>query len=136
MEEIETKPLKMNVFVKKNNTVDIPVWVWVDKDGNVDASHTKSEIPKNTEYDELKFVFRRPTYQDSTGIIRGAMSANESGNMDVSAFQDAVLRSQLVDWDVKDEEGIAVPVNVGTVNELQPSVARAAVSGYLSKVKI
>jgi hypothetical protein len=126
----------MDIFVKRNNTIDIPVWAWVDKDDNIDASHVKSEIPKNTEPEPMMFTFRRPTYQDSTGIIREALAAGEAANMDVAAFQDTVLRSQLVDWDIKDEENNPVPVNVSTVNELQPAIARAAVSGYLAKVKI
>jgi hypothetical protein len=126
----------MNIFVKKSNTVAIPVFCWTDKDQNVEASHVKSDVPEGSESTTLTFTFRRPCYQDSTGILRQALSAGERGGVDVAVFQDLVLRNQLAGWDIKDEEDKEVAVNPMTVNELSPAVARAAVAGYLEKVKI
>jgi hypothetical protein len=125
----------MNIFVKKTDTVEVLVYVWVDKEGNVDATHIKDEVPKDTEIKEIKFNLRRPSYLDSTGILRQASTSSDR-SLDVAAFQDVVLRNQIDSWDIKDDAGKSVPLNVMTVNELQPTVARAAVNGYLAKVKI
>ncbi len=123
----------MNLFVKKTDTINIPVFVWEDSDF-VEASATKSDIPKDKESQSCSFTFRLPSHADSTGILRQALSAGKD-NLDVSVFQDLVLLNRLVSWDIK-ENGEAVPVTAITIGELQPSIARAAVGGYLSKVRI
>lgn len=127
----------MQMFVKKNSRIDIDVFAWEDERGNVDATHDRAQVPdKVTKMETLIFTFRRPTYQDSTAIMRQAKVSGE-GSMDIADFQDTVLRTLLVDWNLKDEEGQAVSVrSAHAVNSLQPAIARAACAGCLEKVSL
>ena len=56
--------------------------------------------------------------------------------MDVTDLQEAVLRTLLVGWDLKDDNDKPLSVTAGNVNSLAPAIARAAAAGCLSKIKL
>ena len=131
----------MDIFVTKNSEVKVNVFVWTEGD-TVSASNLEEEIPKNVETKVVKFVFRRPTYKDSSRIMRKAKINNvgisEQGSssnlsVDVVGMQDEMLRSQLVKIIY---DGKEVPANSETVDNLEPAVARAAISAVFDKVGI
>ena len=125
----------MQMFVKKNDRIDVEVFVWQDERGNVEATHDKSTVPEKTENVETTtFTFRRPTYLDSVTIMR--QSNLREGGMNLADFQDSVLRTLLVDWNLKDDGDKDVSMRSVQVNNLQPAIARAACSGFLEKVNL
>ena len=126
----------MQMFVKKNTKVEVDVYVWEDEHGNVDATHDKALVPEKIEKVEtISFTFRKPTYQDSTSILRQSNIRNEN-EIDFAEFQDVVLRTLLIDWNLKDDQGQPVSVRGQAVSNLQPAIARAAVAGCLEKVNL
>ena len=127
----------MKFLVNKTDNVKVKVYCW-EADGDIEATHIKSEIPKNMETEDLEFVFRKPGYADSNIIIRNSnfKMEGEDTTLNVTSFQENVLRVLLIDWDMKDEEGEKVAVNTVSLNNLVPNIARAAVSGALDKIKI
>lgn len=127
----------MKFLVDRSDTIEVKVFCY-DEDGNVEATSVKSDVPKNVEVvEELRFTFRKPGYGDSNVIIRNSKFGFESENMtaDINIFQDTVLRTLLVDWNLKDEEGKSISLNSANIGNLIPSIARAAVSGVMEKIK-
>lgn len=127
----------MELFVKKNSKFDVEVYIWEDPNGNVDATHDKTLIPAKANPETLVFTFRRPTYLDSTTIMKQSNVKGTAENMDLANFQEIVLKTLLSDWNLKDEDGNPVPIRGGqAVNNLQPAIARAACAGCLEKVTL
>ena len=126
----------MNIFIKKTDIVNIPVWTWLDTDDNIEATDVESEVPNGKEAKVLNLKMRRVSYLDSTTILRQAIAAGKNETPDATVFQEMLFRNQLSGWDIVDDNGAPVPVNATTINELSPAIARAATNGYLSKVKI
>lgn len=129
----------MQLLVTKSDNIDVTIYCW-EVDGTVEASHDKNEVPREDgkEVEKVKFTFRKPGYADSNIIIRNAdFKVGDEGNtVNFLSFQESVLRALWIDWDRKDDNGDKIPVNSVTINNLIPSVARAAVSGVLDKIRI
>ena len=127
----------MKLLVNKTDNVKVIVYCY-EVDGEIEATHIKSEVPKDKEPQEVEFVFRKPGYADSNIIIRNSSFKidGEDTTLNVTSFQDNILRALLIDWDLKDEEGQKVAVNTISINNLIPTVARSAVSGVLDKIRI
>jgi len=130
----------MDMFVKRSDKFNVEVYVWEDADGEIQATQDKSQVPDRVEEVEtVKFVFRRPNYQDSNSIAHSAKikrAIDGETDADIIEFQDTVLRTLLIDWDLKDKEGQSVPTRIVHINNLQPAIARAAVAGCLQKISI
>ena len=129
----------MKLFVNKSDSVSVRVYCW-EKDGEVEASCLKTDVPQEhiEVVEQVDFTFRKPSYADSNIIIRNSdiKAGGEEMQINVQVFQEQILRALLIDWTIKNEEGNRVPVNNVSINNLLPSVARAAVAGALEKIKI
>ncbi len=125
------------VLVSRTDNVKVKVYCW-EADGSIEATHIKSEIPKDVKTEEVEFVFRKPGYADSNIIIRNSnfKMEGEENSASIVSFQENVLRTLLVDWDLKDEEDQKIAVNTISVNNLVPAVARSAISAILDKIRI
>lgn len=127
----------MKLMVSKHDNIAIKVFCW-EQDGEVEASHQKSDVPQNVDVVEIvEFIFRKPNYADSNVIIRNSnlKTEGEETSLNVTAFQEQILKSLLVDWDMKDDEENKIPVNAMNINNLIPAVARASVAGCLDRIK-
>lgn len=125
--------MPIEMFVKKNSIIHIDVYVY-EVNGNVEATHEKSEIPKDTETEIVGFDFRQANYADSNKVLKQLQVKQDM--IDYGALQSVVLHSLLSDWTFTDESGKKIKVTEQTVNSLQPAVARAAAVAYLSKVNL
>lgn len=127
----------MKLLVDKADNVKVTVYCW-ESDGDIEASHLKSEVADTQGMKTVDFTFKKPSYADSNTIIKnaGLTMDGEDTRLDATAFQDQVLRSLLIDWSITDDEGEPVSVNTLSINNLVPSVARAAVTGVLDKIRI
>lgn len=123
----------MNIFVKSDDHVDVDVFAWespVKKD--IMATETESEVPEDVQAQIIKCVFRRPNYQDSNAILRTASMASDK-SPDLMAFQDAIIRSLLLEVHYGDEVS---DMRQQKISSLHPNIARAAVAGVLNKITI
>lgn len=133
----------MDLFVKNDSTVEVEVFVF-EQDGQVLAVADQSELPKEEklEVKTIKFVFRKPCYQDSVNIltrsqVKNSLPTEENPvRIDANNFNSAILFVLLKDWDITNEKGEKIAVSVKSINTLQPTIARAAVAGCLQKVSI
>lgn len=128
----------MKLLINRTDTVEVMVYCW-EQDKEVEASHQKTDVPQNIDVcQQVEFVFRKPGYADSNVIIRNSnfKLEGEETTLNVTAFQEQILRTLLMDWDLKDDNDEKIPMNNVNVNNLLPSVARAAVAGVLEKVRI
>lgn len=128
----------MQLLVSRSDNVKVMVYCW-EENGEIEASHLKTDVPQDiTVCEQVEFSFRKPGYADSNVIIRNSnfKIEGEDTTLNVTSFQDQVLRSLLVDWTMKDENEQRIPVNNANINNLVPNVARAAVAGVLEKIRI
>lgn len=127
----------LNLLVSKTDNVTVKVFCW-SADGDIEATHVKSEVPKDVEMEEVEFIFRKPGYADSNIIIQNSNLKMEGDDTALNAvsFQNNVLRTLLVDWTLKNEEGQKIAVNTMSLNNLVPNVARSAVNSVLDKIRI
>ena len=123
-------------FVKKGAKLHVSVHVWENEDGELDASHNSTQVPEDMEAEKVNFTFRKPNYADSNMIIQQSQADVTQGSIDVTSFQNVILRSLLIDWSLTDEQGQKVAVNVANIDELEPTVARAAVAAVLEKIRL
>ncbi len=126
--------MSIRMFVKKD-TIPIPVWVY-EVDGNVEATHDKDDVPDSAETSQVNFIFRKANFADSNKILRQVQSSDPDAPIDVAGFQELVLRELLFDWDLKDDNGGKVAINRSTIDSLEPTVARAAAAGIMTKIRI
>jgi len=128
----------MQLLVNRSDNVKVTVYCW-EQDGEVEASHQKTDAPQDVSaVEQVEFSFRKPSYADSNVIIRNSnfKTEGEETSLNVTSFQEQVLRSLLVDWTLKDDDGSKIPMNNVNLSNLLPSVARAAVAGVLDKIRI
>jgi len=126
----------MNIFVKKNDIIKVEVFIWEESD-KIQATSDKIEVPKSQDFEVLTFDFRRPNYADWKTIIEAAQTGGNTGvevSLNVTKFQDQVLRSLLKDWDLKNAEGEKVSYSLRNLESLETQIAVAAAAGILSKV--
>lgn len=127
----------LNLLVSKTDNVTVKIYCY-EQDGEIEATHIKSEVPKDVEMEEVEFIFRKPGYADSNMIIQNSnfKMDGEETTLNVTSFQNNVLRSLLIDSSLKDEEGQKIAINTLTINALVPAVARSAVNAILEKIRI
>lgn len=127
----------MKLFVSKSDRIEIEVFVY-ESDKIIEAVIDKNEIPKEVEPQILKFVFRKPSYEDSRAIFSASQinSGGEDIRVDPIALQNSVLKRLLVDWNIKNDDGTPVECNAKAISSLLPSIARAAAAGILAQGQI
>lgn len=118
-------------FVNANDEIKVEVYAW-ETNGDIAATHDKSQVPEDADAEVVGFTFRKPNYSDTTRFMQVAQIGGE--NPDVAGFQDIVLRSLLKDWTLTDNDGKKVPIKANTVNKLESAVAMAATAGCLEKM--
>jgi len=124
----------MDIFVKPQDDIEVEVYAWEDKEnGNLTASNEASDAPKDVEVQIVKCRFRKPTYQDSNTILRTASITGTTSQPDVMSFQDAVIRSLLLEVTFNGE---TTDMRQAKINSLNPHIARAAVAAVLLKVSL
>lgn len=132
----------MRLLVTKSDTIEVTVYCWENAENAVEASNLKEDVPQDIEVcEKVLFTFRKPGYQDSNVIIRNSSlrpgtGTEDNATLNVQAFQEQILRTLLIEWDMKDDDDKHIPMNNISVNNLMPSVARAAVTGVLDKITL
>lgn len=125
-----------NMFVKKTDFINIKVYVW-ETDTGVDATNEKGQIPKDKDVTEVNFKFKRPSYDDSRKIMSVAnVDSEQNIQVDPTEFQDRILKNLLKEWDIKDENENIIPCTSKHINNLEPVIARSAVSGIMDVIEL
>jgi hypothetical protein len=125
----------MNIFVKNTDQVEVEVYAWEDpENGDLIASNDEKDVPARVEAQIVKCYFRRPNYQDSNAILRSAsITGQANATPDLMSFQDAIIRTLLLEVKFGDE---TTDMRQVKINTLHPSIARAAVAGVLLKITV
>jgi len=134
--------MSLNLFVDKNDTFDIEIYVFNNESEELTATADVKEIPPDTKPETLKFTFRRASYKDTIDITSSSVSANFSSDLtsdfriDPTKWQDVVLRKLLVSWNLMDSEGKPKPLTQDNINQLNPSIARVVSAEATIKIKM
>lgn len=138
--------IKNKLFVSKEDTVDVTLYVGVNKNDEIIASHKKEEILENkglaTKEEDLFEVvlkFRKPNYKDDMDIISDSVTqkldlTGESVSINPAVVRYSRLTQLLVDWDLTDDDGKKVKVNIENINNLSPTLANAILGAMEDKV--
>jgi hypothetical protein len=123
----------MELFVKKSEKISVDIWAW-EVDGNLQASPDEKDAPPDIEPEpkRLKFVFRKPSYRDSNYIL-GAAEIKSENDVNPIAFNDAVIRTLLLEMHDGDE---VYQMTAQRLSELNPVLTRAAIAGIMGKIAI
>lgn len=123
----------MNIFVKDNDVIKIPVCICPSKKdrSSLYIDTTKEELEKQ-ENDDINFedmktnnvYFRFPNYADSTKILEDSVFSNgEEVKINVSAARRVKLTTLLRDWDFVDDNGDKIEANTDNLYKMNPIVA-------------
>ena len=132
--------MSLSFFVDKNSKIEIDVYAWESKEGELVASVDAKDVPvdQTEAAKSVKFTFRRPGYKDSVEITGNSMSTNVKGDLQVDfvKLQDNAFRTLLTDWSLTDDEGKKVPLSTSKVDTIAPEIARSVATELLGKVNI
>ena len=129
--------IKNKLFIDKEDTISVILYVGITKKDEIIASHDKQSLMdekdlKTTEEElfEFSLKFRRPTYKDDMEIISDSViqkldTSGESVSINPALVRYSRLNQLLVDWDLTDDDGRKIKVNLENINNLTPSLANA-----------
>ena len=138
--------IKNKLFVDKEETINVTLYVGVNKKEDLVASHKKEEVleekdivTKEEDLFEVVLKFRRPNYKDDMEIISDSVTqkldmSGESVSINPALVRYSRLNQLLVDWDLTDDEGKKIKVNIDNINNLSPSLANAILNAMDAKV--
>lgn len=115
----------MNIFVSKEDQVEVPVYVWEEN------SKVEAGLENKDGATKYVFIFRKPNFQDSTRIL--SRSQRAEGDANVAVFQDSVFRTLLLKINSQTD---AFTASETVINDLDPVVARSALGGLLNRISI
>lgn len=123
----------MSIFVKKTDYINIDVYAY-DKNGETEATSDKTTVSPETKLDVLSFKFRKPSYQDNRTILNSAKQYSDNTKIDPFVFQDSILRTLLVDWNLTDDNGEKLEYKFSLINELNPAIIRVVMEILFTKI--
>jgi len=116
----------------------VSVFVY-EENGKVNASADKKDVPEEVVSETVKLTFRYPGHKDSVNIMKGtslSVTGDETASLDFITMQDKIVRTLLVDWDLKDENGERVLMSTENLDQLNSAIVRAAVTKALEEISI
>ena len=117
--------MPIQVFVNDQDVIPIKVWAYKQKEA-VFLVDTEEEVPKSVPKEDRQFIqmdFRRPSYADSMMILDGIDISNMIPGSRSMVIHDRILRSLLVDWNVKEGDKKA-EINDTNLNKLNTDIIR------------
>lgn len=116
--------------VKKNARGQRQFRILTEKEAQAMAPQ---EEGKEKHYEILETKWRPQTWQTNNSLLKNSMTYNKvsgASELDWSAYQQNVFKYCLQSWNVKDEQGNAVPPSPENVGMLPSNIARALIQKY------
>ncbi len=123
------------LFVTKKDTFKLTVLF--TKDGEMSISRVEDVIEvERPNWGSFSIDFNMPDYGTSKSIMRNSVEF-EGGQsvLNMGAFNNALLLSLAKKWDLKDEKGETVPLDISKLNELRPDIARLFIQLLIEKLQ-
>lgn len=129
------------LIINKDDKIRVTVYLGVDKDKAILASHKKKEVldmdgleTPEEELLEVNFTFRRPAYIDDINIISQSVSqkvdaTGESFSINPAAIKYSRFVQLFEDWDLTDSNGEKIEPSEENVDNMHPVLANAALEG-------
>jgi len=112
------------LFVTKDDNFTLTVYF--TKDGTLKVSREK-DIPENEkeQWEKFDIEFTLPDYGTSKGIMRASVEYMGNGQvLNVGQFNNALLCSMARKWNLVDDDGKEIPLDLQKLNELRPDITR------------
>ncbi len=115
------------LFVTKEDTFSLAILY--TKEGEMKVSKVEDVKPEEMEkWDKFEVEFILPDFGTAKGIMRNSMeSENGRSFLNIGLFNNALLISLARKWNLKDDNGNEIPLDMTKLNELRPDIARAFV---------
>ena len=128
--------MSISVFVDPSDTIDLVLYAY-EKKGEEIFTFDKSEIPPDTEVEQLEFSFRKPDHKASAYITSSSLTINAVGeaSIDSSKMQDTLFKTLLTKWNLKENDKI-VEITTARIDNLNPNIVRSVASELIGKVSI
>ena len=108
------------LFVTKDDTFTLKVLY--TKDGTMKVSKEADVPEKEREaWDKFEVEFVLPDFGTAKGIMRAAL---DNDKVNIGQFNNALLCSLARKWNLLDEEGKEIPLDLSKLNELRPDITR------------
>lgn len=139
--------MRKSILVKDNELLTIIIYFTVitNKFGVrhykiLQEDEAKILIAKNdANVDSLTTKWIVPTWNSSSHVLRSSTFWNPTENtnrLDWSKYQENVFRTCLREWDIMDDNGEYLPVNMENIGSLPKDVAYALLDAYEKSVSI
>ena len=128
--------MAINIFVDPSKTVDIVLYAY-EKDDETLFTLNDSEIPPDTEVEQLKFSFRRPDHKASNHITSLSLQVDSQGeaSIDSSKMQDTLFKTLLTKWSLKENDK-PIEITNARIDSLDPNIVRMVATELMGKVPI
>lgn len=115
----------MGLFIDKNN-INNGIVYYYEKDSKIVIIDNTKKV-NDYEVKVINFRYRPLSFKDQNHIQKKAISVNNSGQivLDSGVLRREKMLSQLISWDIKDDNGKDVPVNADNIDSLDNTVATA-----------
>jgi hypothetical protein len=128
--------MKMSrLFVTKDDTFTLSILY--SKEGELKVSRVeavaKEEIAKWEQFD-IEFIL--PDFGTAKGIMRNSTDHDGGRSfLNIGMFNNAILISLARKWNLKDDDGKDIPIDMSKLNELRPDIARLFVELLAEKLQ-
>jgi hypothetical protein len=108
------------LFVTKDDAFTLKVLF--TKDGTMKVSKEADVPEKEREvWEKFEVEFVLPDFGTAKGIMRAAL---DNDKVNIGQFNNALLCSLARKWNLLDEEGKEIPLDLSKLNELRPDITR------------
>jgi hypothetical protein len=123
----------MSIFVDRKTT-QITLR-YVEEDGKVRV--LRGDAKKDGEV-SVTFEFRKPSWGDTRKIMGSSAKVDGEGNatIDTYKFMDATLKTLMVDWDIKGEDGKKATLDGNGIDELPFEIVGALFEIVSEKIQM
>ena len=113
------------LFVTNSDTFTLAVMY--TKEGDFKVSIESDIKPEDLDkWEKFEIEFNSPDFGTAKAIMRNSTDySNGSHVLNVSAFNNALLTALSRKWNLKDEDGKEIPIDLQKLNELRPDIVRA-----------
>lgn len=115
------------LFVTKDDNFTLTLYF--TKDGALKVAREK-DVPETEkdQWEKFEVEFSLPDYGTAKGIMRASVDNMGNGQtLNVGQFNNALLCSMARKWNLVDDDGKEIPLDLQKLNELRPDITRLLV---------
>lgn len=139
----------MNELFGSQNYIDVELFYKIEKTKNGqffpvpisedDFNKAKADEKAKDKVKSLRTKWLMPTWKAANDLLQAATIYNfhkEEQDVDWNVFRDKRLKTYLIEWDAKENDGSAIPCNEENINMLHQNIALALLKKYDESTRV